>query len=102
MSSPQRGPGGQRLYDDLAGWWPLLSPPEEYEEEARDLVARLGPEDLPENAALLELGAGGGSLAFHLKRRLRLTLTDRSPQMLAVSRALNPEWEHLVGDMRSL
>lgn len=23
-----------RLYDDLAGWWPLLSPPAEYAEEA--------------------------------------------------------------------
>ena len=23
-----------RFYDDLAGWWPLISPPAEYEEEA--------------------------------------------------------------------
>jgi SAM-dependent methyltransferase len=51
---------------------------------------------------LLELGSGGGSLAFHLKGRFRLTLTDLSPEMLAVSRRINPECEHLVGDMRSL
>jgi trans-aconitate methyltransferase len=48
------------------------------------------------------LGSGGGSLAFHLKRRFRLTLTDIAPGMLAVSETVNPECEHLVGDMRSL
>jgi SAM-dependent methyltransferase len=102
MSASERRSGGHRLYDDLAGWWPLLSPPDEYEAEAEDLLARLGAGNLPKDATLLELGAGGGSLAFHLKRRFRLTLTDKSPQMLAVSQALNPECEHLLGDMRSL
>ena len=91
-----------RLYDDLAAWWPLLSPPSEYVEEAADLLPRLGIAAGSRPAALLELGAGGGSLAFHLKRHFRLTLTDRAPAMLAVSRELNPECEHLVGDMRSL
>lgn len=51
---------------------------------------------------MLELGSGGGSLAFHLKRHFGLTLTDKAPAMLAVSRAVNPDCEHLVGDMRSL
>lgn len=102
MSARAAEAGAQRLYGDLAGWWPLLSPPEEYVEEAEDLVRRLGAEDLPEGASLLELGAGGGSLAFHLKPRFRLTLTDKSSAMLAVSRRINPECEHLVGDMRSL
>jgi hypothetical protein len=51
---------------------------------------------------LLELGSGGGSLAFHLKPHFQLTLTDRAPGMLAVSRQLNPECEHVEGDMRSL
>lgn len=91
-----------RLYDDLAGWWPLLSPPSEYADEAADLLPRLGMAAAARPATLLELGAGGGSLAFHLKRHFRLTLTDRAPAMLAVSRELNPECEHLVGDMRSL
>jgi trans-aconitate methyltransferase len=31
-----------------------------------------------------------------------MTLTDRSSGMLAVNRAVNPESEHLVGDMRTL
>lgn len=51
---------------------------------------------------MLELGSGGGSLAFHLKAHFRMTLTDRSPGMLAVSQAINPDCEHIVGDMRSL
>ena len=91
-----------RLYDDLAAWWPLLSPPTEYVDEAADLLPRLGIAAGSGSATLLELGAGGGSLAFHLKRHFRLTLTDRAPAMLAVSRELNPECEHLVGDIRSL
>ncbi|NNG04541.1 MAG: class I SAM-dependent methyltransferase, partial [Inquilinus sp.] len=43
-----------------------------------------------------------GSLASHLKRRFACTLTDLSPDMLALSRTLNPECEHIAGDMRSL
>jgi Methyltransferase domain len=102
-------PGGQivetapqaSFYDDLADWWPLFSPPENYVEEAADLLERLGPL-APGPRTLLELGSGGGSLASHLKPHFNLTLTDRSPGMLAVNRAINPESEHLVGDMRSL
>jgi SAM-dependent methyltransferase len=90
-----------RLYDQLAAWWPLLSPPEEYGGEADDLLARLGP-DATGGGTLLELGSGGGSLATHLKRHFTLTLTDISPKMLAVSRAANPECEHILGDMRTL
>ena len=53
-------------------------------------------------AEVLELGSGGGNNASHLKAHFRLTLVDRSPQMLAVSRRLNPECEHVEGDMRSV
>lgn len=91
-----------RLYDDLADWWPLLSPPSDYEEEATDLLPRLRRAPGASPATLLELGAGGDSLASHLKRHFRLTLTDLAPAMLAVSQAVNPECEHLPGDMRSL
>ncbi|MBA3345594.1 MAG: class I SAM-dependent methyltransferase [Gemmatimonadales bacterium] len=76
--------------------------PSEYVEEAADLLPRLPRASGSQPATLLELGSGGGSLAFHLKRHFRLTLTDRSPGMLAVSQVINPECEHLPGDMRSL
>ena len=90
-----------RLYSDLAAWWPLLSPPSQYGEEAADLLPTLlGATDSPRT--LLELGSGGGSLAFHFKRHFQLTLSDRSPEMLAISREVNPECEHVEGDMRTL
>jgi SAM-dependent methyltransferase len=92
-----------KLYAELAKWWPLLSPPEDYADEAvffRRLFAEAG---LPAAPTLLELGSGGGSNAFHLKNDFaRLTLSDLSPEMLAVSRTLNPECEHVQGDMRIL
>lgn len=91
-----------RLYRELAVWWPLLSPPEEYLEEAtfhRDLLEAACARP---PRTLLELGSGGGSQAVHLKRHFALTLVDRSAEMLAVSAALNPECEHVLGDMRSV
>lgn len=91
-----------RLYRELAAWWPLLSPPEEYLETAtfyRELL-EAACETKPQT--LLELGSGGGNHASHLKHELALTLVDLSEDMLAVSRALNPECEHAQGDMRSV
>jgi hypothetical protein len=96
---PQAQP---RFYDEFGDWWPLLSPPAHYAEEAADLLARLGPAAPGTKRTLLELGSGGGSLASHLGPHFHLTLTDRAPAMLAVSQALNPDGEHLLGDMRSL
>jgi SAM-dependent methyltransferase len=91
-----------KLYTELASWWPLLSPPAHYVEEAADIIPTLqaAPDRPPRT--LLELGSGGGSLAFHLKSHFQLTLSDRSEQMLAVSRQVNPECEHVAGDMRTL
>jgi len=51
---------------------------------------------------VLELGAGGGNNASHLKNSFAMTLTDLSPSMLDQSRRLNPECEHIAGDMRTL
>jgi SAM-dependent methyltransferase len=90
-----------RFYGDLARWWPLISPPEEYTEEATFAAAVLHTASIPVHD-VLELGSGGGHNAFHLKRSFAMTLVDLSDDMLDASRALNPECEHLQGDMRSL
>ena len=91
-----------RLYRDLAGWWPLLSTPEDYVDEAEEYRRLItGASGVPPRD-VLELGSGGGNNASHMKAHFRLTLVDRSPQMLAVSRRLNPECEHIQGDMRSV
>jgi SAM-dependent methyltransferase len=97
MSVPPHLP---RLYGELAGWFHLLTAPSEYAEEA-ELYRRL----LDRHATVttvLELGSGGGNNASHLKAHYEMTLVDASAAMLEVSRGLNPECEHLVGDMRTL
>lgn len=94
--------GAPRLYGDLAAWWPLLSAPSEYEEEANLYRARLLEEARRPLNDVLELGSGGGNNASFLKQHFSMTLVDLSTDMLGVSRALNPECEHVAGDMRSV
>lgn len=91
-----------KIYDDLAVWWPLMSPPEEYEAEAKPVACLLSPNPTTDRPRLLELGSGSGHLASHLKARFDMTLVDLSPRMLEQSCRLNPECRHLTGDMRSL
>jgi SAM-dependent methyltransferase len=92
-----------KLYHELALWWPLLSPPEDYVDEADFFRRMLLESGLPPAPTLLELGCGGGNNAFHLKTLFaQVTLTDISPDMLALSHRLNPECEHVEGDMRTL
>lgn len=90
------------LYDELVPWYRLLDPTEDHREEAEIFTAAFERATSGSCATLLELGSGAGNNAFHLKRRFRCTLADPSEPMLALSRALNPECEHIVGDMRSL
>jgi len=90
------------LYTDLAPWFHLLTHPVDYVEEAAIFQKILEGSGVTPLETLLELGSGGGNNASHLKRRFRLTLTDLSPGMLALSRTINPECEHLQGDMRSV
>jgi SAM-dependent methyltransferase len=90
-----------RIYGDLAPWFHLLTAPEDYAGEAARYVSVL-EDEVPEATTLLELGAGGGNNASHLKRRYTCTLSDLSPQMLTLSRSLNPECEHVLGDMRTV
>jgi SAM-dependent methyltransferase len=91
-----------KLYAELASWWPLLSPPSDYAEEAASYVAAIDKLRRRDVRTVLELGAGGGNNASFMKTRFALTLTDLSEDMLAVSRELNPDCEHLRGDMRIL
>ncbi len=94
-------PGGHRLYQDLASWWPLISPPREYAQEAAFAAKVFGLASGPVRE-VLELGSGGGHNASFLKQRFAMTLVDISAEMVAQSRQLNPECEHLAGDMRTL
>jgi SAM-dependent methyltransferase len=95
-------PGEMKMYGEIAAWWPLLSAPEDYEEEAAFYAQSLAEACDAPPRTVLELGSGGGNNASHLKARFAMTLVDPAPGMLDVSRALNPECEHVRGDMRTV
>jgi trans-aconitate methyltransferase len=99
---PQRSQNDPKLYRELVGWYRLVDPPDDHQEEAAAYQAGFERAVSPRPETLLDLGAGAGHNAFHLKRRFRCTLTDRSKEMLKLSRELNPECEHIAGDMRTL
>ena len=95
------------MYGELAPWFHLVTAPADYGDEAAEIVRLLADHGVllgPTNpdATVLELGSGGGNTASHLKARAHLTLTDVAPAMLALSVTVNPECEHIEGDMRSL
>ncbi len=105
MSKISEQPAGEnqpRLYKDLASWFTLLTAPEDYAEEAEFYRKTILSACASPPRTLLELGSGGGNNASHLKAYSAMTLTDLSPEMLAVSRAMNPECEHIQGDMRTI
>src|SRR5689334_4352040 len=90
------------LYSELTAWYHLVDPAADHADEAacyEDAFVRgiQGPA-----RTLLDLGAGAGNNASHLKRRFACTLADLSPAMLDLSRARNPECEHVEGDLRTL
>jgi SAM-dependent methyltransferase len=91
-----------KLYTDLAAWWPLLSSPADYEEEAAFYSRAIIDATASPPRTVLELGSGGGNNASHMKSHFDLVLADVSPGMLEVSRQLNPDLEHVQGDMRTV
>ncbi len=90
-----------RLYRELAAWWPVISPPAEYAADAAAVDREFSAAEVPVRT-LLDLGSGGGHMAMHLRCNRSVTLTDLSADMLAVSRQLNPDCEHVQGDMRTI
>lgn len=92
----------QKLYNELAAeWYQLLSPLHEYREEANLYHSLLQKADPPPHT-LLELGCGAGHNAYFLKQWYKLTLSDLSEAMLAISKKNNPECAHYPGDMKTL
>lgn len=91
-----------RLYGELAEWFHLLTAPEEYAEEAAFYAGLIQAHCSPPPRRLLELGSGGGNNASHLKAHFEMTLSDISMEMLAISRSINPDCEHILGDMRAM
>lgn len=91
-----------KLYRDLADWYPLLTPVSDYAEEAVFYRRLFEKHCRRPPSTLLDLGSGGGHNAAYLKETMDCTLVDLEPAMLKLSRRLNPECEHIQGDMRTI
>jgi len=92
----------QRFYKDLAKYWPIISPPEDYIEEG-EYVAQVIKHTSPiETKTVLDLGCGGGHDDFALKKHFKITGVDISPDMLKLAKKLNPEVKYVKGDMRTV
>ncbi len=89
-------------YGTLAEWWPLLATADAWAEEAHFYRRLLVEACDPPLRTILELGSGVGNIAAELKGEFELTLVDRSTGVLAVSRTMNPECEHIAGDIRTI
>ncbi len=92
----------EQLYESLADWWPVISPPSEYAEEAALYVEMIQGAARGSVREVLELGSGGGNNASHMKHAFALTLVEPAEKMRELSRAFNPECEHVAGDMRTV
>ena len=93
--------GGYRLYQELASWWPVISPSVEYADDAAVIGGIFASAGRPVRS-VLDLGCGGGHMAMYLRDGRSMTLVDLSAEMLAVSRQLNPDCDHVQGDMRTI
>jgi SAM-dependent methyltransferase len=91
----------EQMYDDIADWWPVISPPSEYAEEAALYEQMIHASARRPVREVLELGSGGGNNASHMKHAFAMTLVEPADRMRKISHKLNPECTHLPGDMRT-
>jgi hypothetical protein len=91
-----------RLYDEFAYLYPLISGPEAYAREAQAWKAVLRERLGPGRHKIVEMGVGGGFNLSHFTFEFDCTALDLSEKMLENSRKLNPGVPHMVGDMRTV
>lgn len=91
----------QRLYADLSWLWPVVSPVEDYRDEAQEFWRVISKHArIPVNS-LLDMGCGGGHNDHYLQEFFSVVGVDTSAEMLSLARRLNPKLEYHIGDMRS-
>ena len=91
-----------RWYGDLAWTWPMISRPEEYEQETETFCELIREFSRIPVRTVLDIGCGGGHNDYHVKKHFQVTGVDISADMLDIARTLNPEAEYLEGDMRTM
>lgn len=92
----------RRLYHDLSWIWPIISPPEDYEEETEFFSRTIKEKAAIDVRTLLHLGCGGGRNDYTFKNHFQVTGIDLSQEMLKLARDLNPGVNYIPGDMRTV
>lgn len=69
----------RRLYGDLSWTWPIISPPEDYVDEASEALDIIRGRTRTPVKNVLHLGCGGGHVDFFLKKFVTVTGVDTSP-----------------------
>ncbi|MDP8239906.1 MAG: methyltransferase domain-containing protein [Candidatus Hatepunaea meridiana] len=102
MEKKRNEPSLNRMYDDFADLWTLISNLEDYTEEA-DYWRKVLREKLGSGRhEILEIGVGGGHNLYHLTGDFDATASDISEKMLAQCHELIPDIPLHVGDMRTV
>ncbi|MFC1724982.1 class I SAM-dependent DNA methyltransferase [candidate division KSB1 bacterium] len=91
-----------KLYNEFSWLWPIISPPEEYEDETRFFSKTIVENAKIPVKSMLHLGCGGGHNDCFFKEYFEITGVDISKGMLNLAKNLNPEIEYIQGDMRSI
>ena len=91
----------EQAYTSLASWWPVLSPPQDYDELAVLLMGVMQQGLTRPLKSFLELGSATGHLGSHVPEQIELVLNDIQPEMLEISRKICPGREHVCGDLRT-
>lgn len=92
----------ERLYQDLAWLFPIVSSPEDYVGEVAEFTRAIRQHARIPVRSLLDLGCGAGHNDHYLQKDFEVTGVDLSKTMLDLASRLNPQVEYLTGDMRSL
>lgn len=91
-----------RLYNDLAWTFPIISPLEHYLEETELFCNIIREHSKIPLKTLLHLGCGGGHNDYIFKKYFQVTGIDKSTAMLELAKKLNPEVNYICEDMRAL
>lgn len=92
----------QRLYKDLAEFFPVITPPEDYIEETEYFTQIIKHTSLIDAKTVLNLGCGAGNNDFTLKKHFSVVGVDVSRDMLKIAKKLNPKVTYVKGDMRMI
>ncbi len=98
---PKSIPQG-RLYKDLAFLFALVTPREDYAEEAAQWLAILREKLGPGKHKILELGVGAGHNLSYMSGEFEAMAVDSSPEMLKLCKKINPGVVLHQGDMRDI